>query len=201
MNSPFHRGESEIQERLGVREQIEPWARKVVRAYLPEQHRAFYEQLPYLIVAARDQCGRPWATLVTGDPGFAISPNPETLTINARCVAGNALESGFADGADVGILGIELHTRRRNRVNGRVAQHPQSGFSLNVEQAFGNCPQYIHARGWSQNPTQASTPRRRVYRSFTAPFAAIINSADTFFIATQSANERSSLRFGFFVLN
>ena len=74
MSSPFHAGERRVQERLGVRDQIEPWARKVVRPYLPEEHRQFYAQLPYLVVSARDDEGRPWATLLSEEPGFIVSP-------------------------------------------------------------------------------------------------------------------------------
>ena len=40
--SPFHAGEREIQSRLGVREDMEQWGRKIIRRYLPEQHREFY---------------------------------------------------------------------------------------------------------------------------------------------------------------
>ena len=68
-SSPFHAGEHRVQERLGVREAIEPWARRVVRPELPEEHRRFYAALPYLVVAARDARGRPWASLLTGAPG------------------------------------------------------------------------------------------------------------------------------------
>ena len=51
--TPFHVGEQQVQERLGVRD-IEDWARKVVRPYLPEEHRAFHTAMPFLVVAARD---------------------------------------------------------------------------------------------------------------------------------------------------
>ena len=77
--SPFHEGEQRVQERLGVREAIEPWARKVVRPFLPEGHREFYAQLPFVVLAARDGRGRPWATLVGGSPGFLTSPDSRTL--------------------------------------------------------------------------------------------------------------------------
>ena len=40
--SPFHEGEQRVQERLGVREAIEPWARKVVRPFLPGRTRVFH---------------------------------------------------------------------------------------------------------------------------------------------------------------
>lgn len=56
VDSPFHAGEQQVQDRLGVRD-IEDWARKIVRPYLPEQHRAFHTALPFLIVAAQDSQG------------------------------------------------------------------------------------------------------------------------------------------------
>jgi len=46
--SPFHLGEQAVQSRLGVREQIEPWARQVVVSALPEQHRDFHTALPFV---------------------------------------------------------------------------------------------------------------------------------------------------------
>ncbi len=48
--SPFHAGEREVQERLGVRAKIEMFARRVVRDYLPDQHREFYSQLPFVLL-------------------------------------------------------------------------------------------------------------------------------------------------------
>ncbi len=120
--SPFHEGEQCVQMRLGVRDQIEPWARQVVRAYLPEEHRIFHASLPFLVAAARDREDRPWVTLLTGPPGFVRSPDARRLTIDAQPVSGDALEGALAAGADLGLLGIDLQTRRRNRVNGRVEE-------------------------------------------------------------------------------
>lgn len=57
-NMPFHAGESAVQERMGVREQIEPFARQVVRPFLPEEQRKFYASLPFLVAAAPDSQGR-----------------------------------------------------------------------------------------------------------------------------------------------
>ncbi|MCZ6784180.1 MAG: pyridoxamine 5'-phosphate oxidase family protein, partial [Proteobacteria bacterium] len=119
--SPFHEGEQLVQTRLGVRDEIEPWARKVVRPFLTEQHREFYAELPFLVAAARDGRGRPWVTLLAGEPGFARSDDPTTLTIAALPAAGDALADAMTEGSDIGFLGIELAERRRNRVNGRVS--------------------------------------------------------------------------------
>ena len=56
------------------------------------------------------------------------------------------------------LLGIELETRGRVRVNGNVEWVNEHGFELHVEQAFGNCRKYIHARtrGAERPPSPAS---------------------------------------------
>jgi ferredoxin-NADP reductase/predicted pyridoxine 5'-phosphate oxidase superfamily flavin-nucleotide-binding protein len=182
--SPFHEGEQRVQTRLGVRDQIDPWARQVVRPYLPEEHRAFHTSLPFLIAAARDQAGRPWATLLTGPSGFVHSPDPGRLVIAAQPVPGDALEGALTTGRDLGILGIGLETRRRNRVNGRIGGAKGSAIQFDVHQAFGNCPQYIHERSWRRVPEP--NPRAKGHRSsrFSPAMSAWIEGADTFFIAS-----------------
>ena len=193
-DSPFHAGERQVQERLGVRD-IEDWARKIVRAYLPEQHRAFHTALPYLVAAARDSQDRPWVTLLTGAEGFVTSPNPRTLVIDARPAPGEALEGAFAAGADIGILGIELATRRRNRVNGRVMSNGSGALVCAVDQSFGNCPQYIREREWRRvDGEPAGTPRRGT--RLTPAQRAWIASADTFFIASGHRGTNESSAFG-----
>ncbi len=181
-SSPFHVGEQAVQRRLGVRD-IEEWARKVVRNHLPEQHREFHTSLPFLIAAARDQDGRPWATLLEGPEGFVRSPDPQTLTIDAKTAQGDALEHALVDGADVGLLGIELATRRRNRVNGRFAAQDGNTLQFRVDQAFGNCPQYIRERNWFRVPD--NTPGQAIKGNRLSPAQVHwIENADTFFIAS-----------------
>jgi ferredoxin-NADP reductase len=182
--SPFHEGEQRIQTALGVRDEIEPWARRVVRPYLPEEHREFYAQLPYLVAAGRDAAGRPWATLLAGEPGFATSPDPRTLRLAVRPVPGDALDESLAPGADLGLLGIELHTRRRNRVNGRVAEGDADELVLAVDQSFGNCPQYITERRWQRAPAGNAPGSAARGPKLSHAQQERIRRADTFFIAT-----------------
>jgi hypothetical protein len=196
VESPFHAGEQAVQERLGVREGIEPWARKVVRPYLPEEHRAFYAALPYVVAAARDAAGRPWATLLAGAPGFIGSPDSETLLIDGGPVPGDALRGSFVSGADVGLLGIELATRRRNRVNGRVRTSDQDGIVFAVDQSFGNCPQYISEREWRLVSNEQAQPASIRTDRFSPELAARIRAADTFFIATGHRDEGEDATFG-----
>ena len=48
--SPFHPGEREMQKRLGMRERMKQVGRKVIRDYMPDQHREFFTSLPFIIV-------------------------------------------------------------------------------------------------------------------------------------------------------
>jgi len=194
--SPFHPGEQRIQERLGVRAKIEPWARQVVRPYLPEAHREFYAQLPVIVLAARDAAGRPWATLLAEEPGFVSSPDPRTLHVAALPSRGDALADALKHGDDVGLLGIELHTRRRNRVNGRVADRGDGSFAFAVDQSFGNCPQYITERRWrrAEAGDGPTVPTRG--SSLSGGQRELVERADTFFIATGFRGRGESPAFG-----
>lgn len=182
-DSPFHAGESRVQSRLGVRDTIEPWARQVVRDRLPDQHRQFYSGLPFVVAAARDHLGRPWSTLIAGRPGFIRSPDDRSLLLETRLVSGDALRGALDEEADLGLLGIDLETRRRNRVNGRAIAHGD-GLRLNVLQSFGNCPQYIHERNWEwvDEADQQQTVLKTT--SLSAHARDLIESADTLFIAS-----------------
>ena len=192
--SPFHAGEQQVQARLGVRA-IEDWARQVIRPYLPEQHRAFHTSLPFLVAAARDARGGPWATILTGPEGFVTSPDPRSLAIAARPAVGDALEDALVEGADLGLLGIEFSTRRRNRLNGRIARSDEGILICSVGQSFGNCPQYIRERQWHREPDEPrGTPVRG--QRLTAAQRAWIAAADTLFIASGFRGAGESPSFG-----
>ncbi len=192
--SPFHDGEHAVQERLGVRH-IEDWARKVVHDHLPEQHRVFHTAQPFLVVSARDDQNRPWVTLLDGPDGFVTSPDPKQLVIGATPSSGDALSEAFNAGRDVGILGIELATRRRNRVNGRVISNGSNSIVVGVEQAFGNCPQYIREREWRRVDRTPPTKSKRA-NLLTSAQREWIENSDTFFIASGFRGEGESPTFG-----
>jgi len=64
--SPFHAGGQAIQNLAGIRDRIELEGRAVIRDYVPEQHRAFFAALPFMVVGLADQSGHPWATIPSG---------------------------------------------------------------------------------------------------------------------------------------
>ncbi|MEO0491276.1 MAG: pyridoxamine 5'-phosphate oxidase family protein [Cyanobacteria bacterium J06659_2] len=183
--SPFHAGELAIQSRLGTQERMDKQGRRFIREYLPEQHRQFFAQLPYVIVGTVDASGCLWASILVGDPGFLSAPNEQTLQVAAKPLFGDPLAQTLADGIDIGLLGIELHTRRRNRMNGVVTATQADGFTVQVWQSFGNCPKYIQARRFDLLNFDPATPKPiHEITALTAPERAMIAAADTFFIAT-----------------
>ena len=188
MNTPaFHAGEQAWQSEVGVRERLAAVGRMVIRDHMPDQHRELFGKLPTLLLAVQDANGQPWATMLQGTPGFIDSPDARTLRIHALPAADDPVRPWLTAGASVGLLGLEPHTRRRNRANGQVHAVGPDGIEVAVVQSFGNCPKYIHAR--RPQPDAALRPQAAEALGPMLDEAAIawLRRADTFFIASASA--------------
>ncbi|WP_310476569.1 pyridoxamine 5'-phosphate oxidase family protein, partial [Sandarakinorhabdus sp.] len=99
--------------------------------------------------------------------------------------AADPANAGLNDGDAIGLLGIELHSRRRNRMNGSVRRSGDDGFAVHVEHSFGNCPQYIQLRDWQAVVQPATVPGHVVRQDhLDAAARAMIAAADTFFVAS-----------------
>ena len=183
--APFHAGERALQARAGAREIMAAAGPRVIRDFMPEQHRAFFAQLPFLLVGSLDADHQPWASVLSAPPGFAHSPDATHLRIDALPAAGDPLAGQLVPGASLGLLGIEPHTRRRNRLNGRVEALDGGGFMLAVQQSFGNCPKYIQAREPLFAPEGGTTaPPIERRAGLDAAARRLIARADTLFIAS-----------------
>ncbi len=195
--SPFHAGELAIQARLGIQERMDRQGRRMIREYLTEQHRKFFAQLAYVIVGTVDKSGAPWASILTGKPGFISTPNDKTLKIQATPFVGDPLSNNLTLDADIGLLGIELHTRRRNRLNGIVSEIDYDDFTIQVGQSFGNCPKYIQTRmfGFVEPDGNLYQPTSEI-EMFSSEEGNLITNADTFFIATAYQDESAGIAKG-----
>jgi uncharacterized protein len=174
---PFHDGEREAQARAG-----ETSAGGAIRDAMPDQHRRFFEALPFAAVASVDPDG-PVATLWTGAPGFLRSPDPRTLQIAVALDPADPASRAFVPGAPFGLLGIELATRRRNRANGAITSVDRHGLVIAIHQSFGNCPKYIHPRDVVPAAGAPAAPAEH-FDGIDRDAAAAIAAADTFFVAT-----------------
>lgn len=179
----FHAGERQMQMLAGARERMAALGPQAIRASMPEQHRAFFAQLPFVIVGSVDAAGQPWASILAGPPGFVSSPDAGRVLIRAQPDATDRLAETRVVGASVALLGIEQHTRRRNRLNGRVERIDDRGTLIAVQQSFGNCNKYIQARHveyLEHVDRRAADYDARI----TGRVRQLIARADTFFIAT-----------------
>lgn len=186
----WHQGEIALQQQAGVAERMADVGQRVIRDHMPDQHRDFYAQLPFIVAGSVDALGDAWATLLEGQPGFIFSPNATTLDIEARPHQGDPAAAGMQDGAPVGLLGIELHTRRRNRMNG-VLQAIGGGFRVQVEQSFGNCPRYIQLRDFhfAHHPAEPYRGEVETLSALDEAARATIGAADTFYVATYAERQ------------
>jgi hypothetical protein len=114
--------------------------------------------------------------------------------VSAHPLPGDPLTENLRGGAPVGALGLEFHTRRRNRVNGKI-EITSDGFAIRVDQSFGNCPQYIQARQFHFRDGHRTGEVRRL-SEIDDDAGAIVAHADTFFIASQHVGEASDWRNG-----
>lgn len=178
---PFHAGELEAQTRAGGGSRG-----NAIRPAMPDQHRAFFEALPFVVVATLDG-DWPVATLWSGAPGFVTSPDPQTLEIAVAADPSDPAMRAFTAGAPLGLLGIELATRRRNRANGAIARADASEVVAAIHQSFGNCPQYIHPR--ELHTAAPGRPSSERFHGLDRAAAAAIGRADTFFVASGARTE------------
>ena len=179
--NPFHAGELEAQALAGAGD-VAQWAGGFIRDHLPEQHRDFHTSLPFLVISGANTDGRTWITLVDGGEGFIRSPNSRSLTLETKIDDQDPLATAFASGTEVGVIGIELATRRRNRFNGQLRKST-NGYDIEIGQTFGNCPQYIHERAWTRT-TQHKPARAVIGTELSHSQIALIQGADTLFIGS-----------------
>lgn len=192
-DAPFHAGEVALQALHGLQQRLDQVGRAVIRDHMPDQHRELFEKLPTLLVGAIDADGQPWATMLHGAPGFLHTPDARTMVVRARPAADDPVAPLIAAGAPLGLLGLEPHTRRRNRMNGPVTAADDQGFRVQVAQSFGNCPKYIQAR--TPHPVERQPAAARALGPRLDDDAlALVARADTLFIASASGRTPGSRR-------
>ena len=184
--SPFHIGEQTLQSHAGLRERLEAVGQAALRDHMLDQHRELFGKLPTLLVGAQDDDGQPWATMLHGPPGFVTTPDARTLRIAGRLAQDDPVTQWLVTGARVGLLGLEPHTRRRNRVNGHVRATTSDAVEVAVQQSFGNCPKYIHAREPEHVAHAPPPPAQRLGPALNDASLGLLRRADTLFIASAS---------------
>ncbi|MEO5821749.1 MAG: pyridoxamine 5'-phosphate oxidase family protein [Vicinamibacteraceae bacterium] len=184
----FHDGERAVQRLAGVTALADRVGRSI-RRELPPVARTFLAERHWIVIAALDGA-QPWPAIRAGSPGFVRAIDDRTVRIVATAAPGDPLSDAFLQpGALVGLIAIELATRRRLRVNGRVVAHDAAGLVIETDQAYSNCPKYIQRR--DERPFVDSGPAetRATSIALTDAQRDRLRAADTFFIASARPGE------------
>ncbi|HSZ38593.1 MAG TPA: pyridoxamine 5'-phosphate oxidase family protein [Trebonia sp.] len=188
--SGFHAGELAMQRRAGVEAEAARLTPMLAPAELRGGLAAFLAERTFAVLTARDAAGRLWATPLTGPAGFLAVTSPTTLRVTAAIPPGDPLH-GLPPGQRAGLITVEFATRRRFRLNGTLTEASGGRLSFDVDQAFGNCPQYIQQRvleadaGRPAAEPETGGVQARAGSALTAADAELIRNADTFFLGTE----------------
>jgi len=185
----FHEGERAVQARAGEAA-VAVRNASVITDTVIAGARPFIEKQVMVATATRDAEGQLWASLVSGPPGFLRSPEGRAIEMQLgaeRRSAHDPFWQGLDAGSRVGLLFIELSTRRRYRVNGQVEQLDDAMARLSIAEAYPNCPKYIqrrHPRSQAAPAEAAGTPAARHGQALDEEGTALLAQADTLFMAS-----------------
>jgi predicted pyridoxine 5'-phosphate oxidase superfamily flavin-nucleotide-binding protein len=140
--STFHEGELLVQERAGESHIAARNGRGISNRILPGAM-PFLAQQRMLFAGSQDERGAVWASLLFGESGFVTTRDERTVRIDRSRTLVDPTDPFWSNlDRPVGLLAIDLATRKRYRMNGRVTQ---AGDIL-IDQAYANCPKYISRR-------------------------------------------------------
>ena len=185
---PFHEGERSMQERAGERDAA---VRNggLIADVIPHRAIPFLVAQQMLVVGSIDEAGGPLASVVFGAAGMMSSPDGRSVIIDRTRIETNrddALWNNVRIGADVGLLAIELASRRRLRINGVVRDLDDRRIGLTVHQAYPNCPKYIQRREMRDGRARPLEVRQGMDgSSLDASRSELVGQADTFFVASR----------------
>jgi predicted pyridoxine 5'-phosphate oxidase superfamily flavin-nucleotide-binding protein len=186
VSAKYHPGEIEVQERAGVRAMAERVGGSI-HPTIPRAAREFLEEQLMVVVGFVGADGWVWASLLVGEPGFMEALDERTVRIGAMPFPGDPLAEALQEGVgtQVGLLAIDLSTRRRLRLNGE-AERRTDDIYVCTRQVYANCPKYIQIREPKAGRAEPGLQDRHAVRSrrLTDEQRHFISDTDTFFIAS-----------------
>jgi uncharacterized protein len=181
---PFHEGELALQEATGERDMGAVNGRIIVDRIIP-QAVSFIARQELAVVASVDGDGQPWSTALLGPPGSFTAPDLDRVGVaRAAARSDDPLWSNIAGDDRVGMLFIEVGSRRRYRVNGHVVDPDADPLVVEVSEAFPNCPKYISRRYLMVGRPDSADAGVATGEHLGETERQIIACADTCFVAT-----------------
>lgn len=186
--SPFHEGELAVQA-LAKESEIAQRNSVVVSSQIIDGAIPFIAQQHMAVISSTAENGQIWISVLFGEPGFITAPNVSNVLINPQKIVNqktDPLWSNIEVNSQVGLLVIELSTRRRLRVNGNITLLDNGFYEIKVAQAYPNCPKYIQRRqpSLSAEVLNYKTPAPLSGLTLTNEQQSLISSSDSFFVGS-----------------
>ncbi|QMW04215.1 pyridoxamine 5'-phosphate oxidase family protein [Spirosoma foliorum] len=186
--TPFHPGEQQIQARAGE-EHIARRNGQLIANRIPNGALKFVEKQPFVVAASLDSQQAMWVSLLAGQSGFLKAESPEVVQLNTDYLLSAKDDRFWANVSYhpvAGLLFIELSSRKRLKVNGRVTVSPnETSLTIRVQEAFPLCPRYIQRREVDVTTLAQPTDQVSLIGSQLTPeLHDWIAGADTFFVGS-----------------
>jgi hypothetical protein len=178
----FHSGELDVQRRAGVSDEAARLQGMLDPAQLGGGAAKFLSQRRFAALTGRDRRRSLWISPLFGPTGF-LDGHGTTLDVHAAPAEADPLHA-LPVGQPVGLLAVEFAIRRRMRINGLLSEVGPDRLTIDVEQAYGNCPSYIQQRVLEPTAGRSIASSATESASLNSAQRAIIESADTFFLGT-----------------
>ncbi|MEH6443303.1 MAG: pyridoxamine 5'-phosphate oxidase family protein [Oceanospirillaceae bacterium] len=193
--SLFHKGELTVQERANEAD-IAQRNGIVVSQHIIKGALPFIAQQYMTVISSTDEKNQIWTSVLFGKPGFISAPDDQHILINPQQIINQSADPlwlNITRNTQVGLLIIELSTRRRLRVNGNISLLSNGQYEVVVAQAYPNCPKYIQRRQpqLSDNVLTYETPKPQFGDSLTATQVELIANSDSFFVGSGVDNNHS----------
>lgn len=187
MDTKYHQGEIELQKRFGGTVMAGRAGRvikdKIISGAIP-----FIENQPFVILSSKDTNENIWTTILFGESGWIDAKDEGQIRFFLDKLNSTDSDTFFENikhNNQVGMIVIELGTRRRYRINGRV-QRNNLHLDFKIEEAYPNCPKYIQRRIPSFFKKEKQLPSSVSGSILNEEQKAWIAQSDTFFVGSQS---------------
>src|SRR5437763_5212831 len=142
-SGPFHEGELALQRATGEGDAGAANGRILADRLAPNAA-GFIARQELAAMATVDADGRLWCSPLVGPAGSFTAIDAGRVALErAAARPDDPLWANLAHDPRVGLLFLEVGSRRRYRVNGRVADPGADPLVVGIAEALGNCPKYI----------------------------------------------------------
>lgn len=195
MNPTFHEGEMIVQTRVGEGQYAEQNG-MMVGTQVPPGAIRFLSLQSMAVLSSHTQDGEIWVTPLFGDPGFINGGDGTNVSFDLNQMDLDEVDpiwTNILHSPEVGMVVLEMKTRKRLRVNGKLSRKGRQ-LLLDVAEAYPNCPKYIQKRQDLRHERRRRTGAYNTEMGITlsAQAAAVVQNSDTTYVGSRHIERAAS---------